>query len=559
MSAIKDASFAAWRCLWVHLFVAAWPVLLGALPVAASPASAQRPPNLIMVLSDDVGLSRMSCYGGAPYQTPNLDRLAAEGMRFERAYSMPICGPSRSALLTGKYPFRTGATGNSNSVIDPQKNVTIPLLLKQAGYATCAIGKLGQSADEDDEKAPGRLGFDEYMLWMGRGTPDRYWRPRYHRNGEIVQGQPAEYGPDVTQAFLVDFMRRHAEQPFFVYYSAVLTHGPFTRTPDSKDNTRLIQDMVAYLDKQMGQLAKELDRLGLRDNTILLFTSDNGPQGNPLGTIRGAPMVGEKGDVGEGGVREPFIVNCPKLVPPGRVCRDLTDFTDILPTLVELAGAQLPASQHFDGMSVAPQIFGRPGRARDWVYAQHGKEYFIADAHYKLYHDGRLVDITDSPVAEKPVAASDAKAQETKALLAATLAKLRYGFSDEPPARPAAAAPAAMLRAKTFANATEQNAQLKTDLDVLVKQGVIPNAEPWLALLSGHPNCDGAQAADLLVRGACKFKPATTATQALEILRKEGVISTTGYWHQHAKAGDQCTSANVARFLNKLAQKLSAP
>ena len=261
-------------------------------------------PNVIVVLSDDVGLSRVSCYDAAPFRTPNIDKLAVTGLRFERCYSMPLCGPSRGALLTGKYPFRTGYLGNSSSTIDPKRNPTIANVLQQASYATCAIGKLGQSAPEDDAQAPRALGFDEYMLWMGRNTPDRYWNPRYCRNGEFVQGQPEQYGPDLTHEFLVDFMQRHRERPFFVYYSAVLAHTPFMRTPDTKsgteDRSQIVIDMVHYLDKQMGLLVADLDKLGLRDNTIILFTSDNGPYGEPLGTIRGRPVGGIKGDVAEG-------------------------------------------------------------------------------------------------------------------------------------------------------------------------------------------------------------------------------------------------------------------
>jgi arylsulfatase A len=401
------------------------------MPARLASADAGERPNIIVVLSDDVGLSRVSCYGGAPFETPCLDRLAATGLRFERCYSMPLCGPSRGALLTGKYPFRTGYLGNGSSEIDPQRHPTIANLLQQAGYATCAIGKLGQSAPEDDSEAPRKLGFDESMLWMGRNTPDRYWKPRYCRNGEFVQGKPEEYGPDVTHEFLVDFMRRHKEQPFFVYYSAVLAHTPFMRTPDTapgtKDRGQFLIDMVQYLDTQMGRLVDDLDALGLRDDTIILFTSDNGPFGDPLGTIDGRPMVGVKGEVAEGGVREPLIVNCPARVPAGRVCPDLTDFTDILPTVLELAGVSPPPDSVLDGHSIAPQILGRPGSPREWVYAQVADDYFLADHRFKLYGDGRFVDITDSPVAEHPVRDDDEAAMLTKGRLADTLAILRGG------------------------------------------------------------------------------------------------------------------------------------
>jgi len=513
---------------------------------AAADGPAARP-NIILVLSDDVGLSRVSCYGGAPFQTPCLDQLAATGLRFERCYSMPICGPSRAALLTGKYPFRTGAVDNNTSIVAPEQHPTMALLLKNAGYATCAIGKLGQSAAEGDPAAPARLGFDESMLWMGRGTPDRYWHPRYYRNGDVVQGRPDEYGPDVTHAFLVDFMQRHRDRPFFVYYSAVLAHWPVTRTPDSQDDSQLVQDMVAYLDKQMGQLAADLDRLGLRKNTILLFTSDNGPQNEPLGTVRGQPMIGEKGDVGEGGVRQPLIVNCPGLVPAGRVCSDLSDFTDLLPTVLELVQASPPAGLQLDGRSIAPQILGRPGQPRPWVYAQHGREYFIADSRYKLYGDGRFVDIRESPIAEPPVDSADEAGASARQRLAAALAELRAGVADSPPKLPA-------LKAKAFASPEEQEAQLRLDLQVLVAHGIIADAGAWLAPAARDGGYDGQQVAELLVTAAGKFRPAAGSGEAIATLRDQGVINSAGYWQQNAVPGGRCSVSNVARLINKLAE-----
>jgi arylsulfatase A len=503
--------------------------------------------NIILVLSDDVGLSRIGCYGGGPFKTPHLDRLAATGLRFERCYSMPLCGPSRAALLTGKYPFRTGATHNGNSEINPAVHPTIPLVLQRAGYATCAIGKLGQSAPAEDAAAPKRLGFDESMLWMGRGTPDRYWNPRYYRNGAVVQGKPDEYGPDLTHAFLVDFMKRHRDRPFFVYYSAVLTHGPFARTPDSKDDKSLVLDMVAYLDKQMGQLVKALEELRLRDNTILLFTSDNGPYGNPLGTIGGRPMLGAKGDLTEGGVREPLIVNCPGRVPSAKVCGDLTDFTDFFPTLLELAGVKVPEGLKLDGHSIAPQILGQPGRPRPWVYAQVGRDYFIADQRYKLYGDGKFVDIGDSPVAEKPVVESE-EASGAKRRLQAALDQLRAGQ----PAQPAAAG-RAMLR-------PEAAPDLKADVRLLVEGKIIAAdaADYWLANAVAGGQVDGARAAELLIAAARKFKPAADLGEAMDVLKQEGILSSVAYWKQHAVAGERCNGANIARLINKLSQRLKA-
>lgn len=510
-------------------------------------------PNIVLVLTDDTGLSRISCYGGGPFKTPELDKLAATGLRFERAYSMPICGPSRAALLTGKYPFRTGAVDNNTSVIDVKKHTTLALAMKQAGYVTCTIGKLGQIAPEDDMEAPGRLGFDEYMLWMGRGTPDRYWKPRYHRNGQIVQGNENEYGPDLTHDFVVDFMKRNREKPFFVYYSAVLTHFPFGRTPDSTDDTKHVQDMVAYMDKQMGRLVTDLEKLGLREKTILIFTSDNGPQGNPLGTIRGAKMVGAKGDVQEGGVRTPLIVNCPGRVPAGKVCGDLTDFTDLFPSVLELAGAKVEAEWKLDGRSVAAQMLGERGTPREWVYAQHGRQYFMADQQYKLYGDGRFVDIADSPVAEKAIESPDEAAGAAKKRLAGALAELRAGVVEavKGPARASG-----VLRPNLPPPGAQRVEQLRLDLAVLKDKGIIADVEEWLAAGEEAKTLDGAKVGALAIKAAGQFKPAANLEEALQTLVEQGVIMSATYWKKNAVSGGTCGSDNVARLINKLAQKL---
>lgn len=524
------------------------PLLLGML----STLQAADRPNVIVVLSDDVGISRVSCYGGSPFETPNLDMLAATGLRFERCYSMPLCGPSRGVLLTGKYPFRTGYLGNNSSIIDPKRHLTIANVLQQSGYATCAIGKLGQSAPEDDANAPREMGFDEYMLWMGRNTPDRYWSPRYCQNGEFVQGRPDQYGPDLTHEFLVDFMRRNREKPFFVYYSAVFAHTPFMRTPDTKANTKdraqILIDMVHYLDKQIGSLVKDLDELGLRDNTIIIFTSDNGPYGEPLGTIRGQPLDGSKGNVTEGGVREPFIVNCPSRVPRGRVCPDLTDFSDIFPTVLELAGVSVPIDLKLDGRSIAPQILGRTGNPREWVYAQLAGDYFIADRKYKLYGNGKFTDISDSPAAEKPTKPLDEAAQEAKQRLAVALGSLR---AERPEMFDGEQASSKPNRSSIPAKPHATDAEL-ADLKVLLEQKIIDRTDLWI----GKSSVDGQQVANMIVKSASQFTPVATIEQAIDVLQREAIINNSGYWKEHAKTGQMCNGTSVSRLIHKIAERL---
>jgi len=527
-------------------------LLLAPLTALHAADAPKQKPNVIVVLSDDVGLSRISCYGAAPFRTPNLDKLAATGLRFERSYSMPLCGPSRGVLLTGQYPFRTGYLGNNSSVIDPKRHPTIANVMQQAGYATCAIGKLGQSAPEGDAQAPRAMGFDEYMLWMGRNTPDRYWNPRYCRNGEFVQGQPEQYGPDLTHEFLVDFMKRHREQPFFVYYSAVLAHTPFMRTPDTKPGTKdrpqILIDMVHYLDKQMGRLVADLDKLGLRDNTIILFTSDNGPFGEPIGTVRGRPVGGIKGDVTEGGVREPLIVNCPALVPGGRVCPDLTDFTDLFPTVLELTGVPTPSNLKLDGRSIAPQILGRDGKAREWVYAQLASDYFIADHRFKLYGDGKFTDISESPAVEKAVSETDEAALKAKQRLTIALADLRAGAPEFVTSKSMASKP------KPAPGDIKQSMPeaYRADLQFLQERKIIADINTW----SGKPNHEGEQVAAMMIRSASQFTPVTTTAQAITVLQREGIINSAAYWKEHATAGQTCNATSTTRLIEKIAERL---
>lgn len=403
------------------------------LAIPAHAAGTPRPPNIIVILADDLGLSRVGCYGGGPFRTPHIDRLASLGMRFERCYSMPICGPSRAALLTGKYPFRTGAIDNSRRAeIDPDRDPPLSLVLQRAGYATCAIGKLGQSAPANDNTAPARLGFDEWMLWMGRGGSDRYWAPRYHSHRGLMEGRGDEYGPDLNHEFLVDFMRRHQSRPFFVYYSSVLVHWPVVRTPRSTDDSRVVEDMVSYFDELVGRLYADLERLGILNETYIILTSDNGPQNEPLGTVAGLPMLGAKGDASEGGVRQPLIVHGPG-VPKGAVCADLTDFTDFFPTVLELAGVQRSGEAYYDGRSIAPQIHGRRGEPREWVYAQYGQTWFVADASYKLYGDGRFVTLAGSPHHEHPSEGQAPPERLARERLESVLRQLRATVFNPPP------------------------------------------------------------------------------------------------------------------------------
>lgn len=372
--------------------------------------SAQTKPNIIFILSDDVGLGNISCYGGK-FETPNIDKLAKEGTRFEYCYANPLCGPSRASCLTGRYIFRTGMlTNQSGAAMDPKKETMVPSVLKPAGYVTAQVGKWAQLPLQ-----PGDWGFDEYLRFQGSG---KYWSdqsPIYTLNGkEKPLGD--RYLPDVMHEFVVDFMTRHKDQLFYIHYAMSHMHGKILRTPDgAPDSKDLYADNNAYMDKLVGQLVAALDKLGLREKTLIVFVGDNGTarQGMPDATVDGRALSGMKGTMLEGGSRVPLIVNWPGTAPAGKVSKDLTDFTDFLPTFAELAGAKLPDAK-IDGRSFAPQIKGQPGTPREWVYVQLGAKRYACDTRWKLTGDGGLFDLKNAPFEEIAVP-SDSVDPEAKA------------------------------------------------------------------------------------------------------------------------------------------------
>lgn len=372
-------------------------------------ADARQPrPNVILVLADDIGISGIGCYGSDSFETPHIDQLAADGLRFNSGFSQPICGPSRITLMTGRYPFRTGGTANASSEkVDPAKETPFPRLLRQAGYATFATGKwpwLGHMEKAD------AWGFDEMLTWRSYNTPDRYWNPNLFHNGE-KKSFPGKYGPDVMQDAIFDFIDRvrakTPDRPFFVYYPSPLPHLPFVHTPDSEsaDITprEKYRDMVLYMDKQIGDMRRRLEERGLAKGTLLIFAGDNGSLGSHREVIDGKVVDGGKGDIAEGGVRVPWICCWPAAIKPGRVTDELVDLSDVFPTLLELTGAEKPRDLQLDGASFAPLLLGKEHHGREWVFYQHAKSYAVRERSWKLDHTGRLFDMRKAPHVETSV------------------------------------------------------------------------------------------------------------------------------------------------------------
>lgn len=401
---------------------------------AAEPAGVGKP-NIIFILTDDVGLGDIGCCGSDSFKTPHIDALAKTGVRFEYSYATPLCGPSRCQILTGRYPFRTGLNSNqSQDAVSPADEVMLPTVMKQGGYATALVGKWGQIC-----LGPGEWGFDEYLSFQGSG---RYWasqKSAYTCNGQSKELGASEYLPDVMHGFLVDFITRNQAKPFYVHYSMSHMHGPILRTPASKDTgpkADLYADNIACMDTLVGQLVAELDRLHLRERTLIVFTGDNGTarQGDDRSTLGGRRIHGKKATMLEGGSRVPLIANWLGTTPAGVVNQDLTDFSDFFPTFAALGGAALPAGVTLDGQSFAPQLKGEKGRPREWVYVELQGKSYVREARYKLTNSGELFDLKDAPFVETPVPADSAD----PVVLAAR--KRLQAILDQHPAAPVGAA-----------------------------------------------------------------------------------------------------------------------
>lgn len=423
---------------FAHCFVAA--VLLAACGASAQSvetankapiAAFAGKPNIIFILADDFGVGEVSSYGADNYRTPNIDRLAGEGTRFTRAYTPSLCGPSRATILTGRYLFRTGGT-NQDAVgtnISPQSEMMIPAVLKGAGYVSTMTGKWGQFGP-----GPATFGFDDYLTFKGSGA---YWNTQkkareYELNGRAVPLRDREYLPDVMHDHLIDFITANRSKPFYAFYSLSHVHTDILPTPDSRpDSQDLYADNVKYMDKLIGRLLADLERLKLRENTIIVFFGDNGTTNGraPRATIGGRRLDGAKGSMLEGGSLEPLIISWPGHVPSGKVSHDLIDSSDFMPTFAALAGAKLPAGRAIDGVSFAYQLNGTTGVKRDWVYLQLANQWYVRDARWKLTQAGELYDMSDAPFSQRlvPMAGQDPQAASARQRLQSALEKLNPG------------------------------------------------------------------------------------------------------------------------------------
>ena len=398
-------------------------------------------PNIILIMADDFGYECVTANGGQSYQTPNLDRLAASGVRFEHCHVQPLCTPTRVQLMTGLYNVRNYL----NFGTLPRSETTFAHVLQKAGYTTGICGKwqLGREVD-----SPKHFGFQESCLWQQTRRPPRYANPGLEYNGVEKDFSNGEYGPTLVNDFALEFLSKHRDKPFFLYYPMMLTHDPFQPTPDSPDwnakakgedknkDVKHFAEMTAYMDKLIGQLDAKLAELGIRDNTLLLFIGDNGT-GRPITSrFEGSDYPGGKGTTTRNGTHVPLIASWPGVIKTGQVNRDLISSVDILPTLCEAAGASIPKT---DGVSFAKQLHGEKGSPREWLYSWYSPRQQVDltvkecawDHKYKRYRTGELFDLAVDPMEKAPL--SPQAIQGEAKMASAKLQKVLEQFTDVRP------------------------------------------------------------------------------------------------------------------------------
>jgi len=377
---------------------------------AAKPKSAVgRKPNIVFILADDLGWAELGCYGNTFNETPNLDMLAKQGMRFTDAYAAaPVCSPYRAALMTGQYPARVGITDylrpNDKNHLSTEY-VTIAEALKNTGYATGIIGKwhlTGYANHGAEEFPPALHGFDETIVSENRGIGGGSYFHPYHFNREIQKRLPGkEYLVDRCNLEAVEFIERQKDGPFFLYLSHYAVHTRLNGKPElvakfqkkpgagkgpkaSRNNPHLAAQLKS-IDEGVGLIVKKLDELGLRNETLLVFTGDNGGESR---VTSNAPLRAGKSTLYEGGIRVSLIVRYPNVVPAGTICKTPTSNIDFYPTLCQLASAGPDSKQHIDGVSLVPVLKNpKATLQRDTLYWH----YPLAKPHFLGGHSSGAV------------------------------------------------------------------------------------------------------------------------------------------------------------------------
>ena len=407
-------------------------------------------PNIILIMSDDLGYEVINANGGTSYETPTLNELARTGIRFENAHAQPLCTPTRIQLMTGKYNFRNYI---GFGLMDP-KEKTFGHIMSDNGYKTLISGKWQlYSYNPPDEMPEDRnkgqqiedAGFDEYCVWHAHQTEEkgsRYKNPIIYQNGEYLSKEITEgnYGEDIFCDYILDFIDRNTDDPFFVYFPMTLTHRPLEPTPDSEefaifdppsnqtlggktwnelegwaDDAKYYKDMVEYHDKTIGRIVEKLDQLNIREETLIIYLGDNGSPIEVSSYMGNQEIPGGKGKTIDTGTHVPLICNWKNNIPESIVSTDLVDSTDFLPTIFDAAELQYPENYIVDGKSFYPQLTGEKGNPRDWIFFHFDAggrnkkpiQRFLRNHLWKLYEDGRMFDMKNDIYETNPIFSED--------------------------------------------------------------------------------------------------------------------------------------------------------
>ena len=391
------------------------------LPFISCGQAAKSHTNVLFIMADDMGYESLACNGATEYKTPVLDQLAARGVRLTNAHSTPLCTPTRVQVMTGKYNFRNYTEFGA---LKPGE-YTFGHHFEKAGYKTCVVGKwqlqgsVPGTRQKGEGTKPDDAGFDEHCLWHVRTTESRYWDPTVQVNNEQRDNLTGQYGSNIFLEYAEGFIGRNKDRPFFLYYPMALTHDPFVPTPDSanfseedkhKNNTKWFGDMVGYTDTVVSKLLDCLERNGLLEDTLVIFTGDNGTHVSVTTQTVNGPVKGGKGGTTHTGSHVPMIAYWKGQSAQGVVCQDLIDFTDIFPTLCEAAGLEMPADHPRDGRSFLPQIRGEKGSPREWIFCHYEPKWggrpqrrWVMDHRWKLYDNGDFHDLKNDPDETNPL------------------------------------------------------------------------------------------------------------------------------------------------------------
>ncbi|MDP6358708.1 MAG: FAD-dependent oxidoreductase [Planctomycetota bacterium] len=391
-------------------------------------------PNILLIFADDIGYEALNCYGGLDFKTPHLNAMAESGVRFSRAYTSPVCTPSRVSLHTGLYVPRHGHTGvlpvhrGTTKKVDFQKMPTFAQLMRANGYATSVTGKWQLATLEAWPEHIRRAGFDSWCIWQiwrqGKKTL-RHWNPTFNQDGKARDDIADRFGPDVLADYVIEQMAeaKKAGKPFLIVHNELLPHDPIIQTPNEKTSggKASLGGMIRYMDQLVGRVLEAIESLGIRDNTYVLFMGDNGThekdfvnpragkpnEKNHTRHTRSGNVNGGKSKLGDAGTHVPLIVWGPGSVPQGKVCGDLIDVVDLFPTFCQLSGTDVPDSLAIDGRSIVPQIHGRTGIHRPWVHHAFGKNgENLFDGSWRLFRkNGQMRDARALPA--EPLAAED--------------------------------------------------------------------------------------------------------------------------------------------------------